>query len=292
LAFLITTPESGVDSIALTYSLLDPLLTVLRPVTAFVTGFTAGLTENLTGSSYKANREFKRDRSCHIDSCCDGIDCDPETHSKHHTFREKLRAGMSFSFNELMNDVAFWFVIGVLIAGTITVFVPDSLIQGYLGAGILSYLAVLGVSLPMYVCATVSTPVAAALIAKGMSPGAAIVLLMAGPATNAATITMVAAMLGKRTLAIYLGSIIVCTLMFAFITDLIYSAFSIPAPMKIGPNAQELLPAWLELSAAFALLFLILRVYWKKLTNSSVYTAISSWRLRGAKQPCECRGDT
>jgi uncharacterized protein len=281
-----------VDSIALTYSLLDPILTILRPVTAFVTGFTAGLIENLTGMNYKANREFKRDRSCHIDACCDGTDCDPETHARHHTFREKLSAGMSFSFNELMNDIAFWFVIGVLIAGIITVFVPDSLIQGYLGAGILSYLAVLGVSLPMYVCATVSTPVAAALIAKGMSPGAAIVLLMAGPATNAATITMVAVMLGKRTLAIYLGSIILCTLLFAFITDFIYSAFSIPAPMKIGPNAHELLPSWLELSAAFALLFLILRVYWKKFRSSSLYSTVLSWRLRGAKPTCDCRGGT
>jgi uncharacterized protein len=281
-----------VDSIALTYSLLDPLLTILRPVTAFVTGFTAGLAENITGTNYTANRAFKRDRSCHVDACCDGTDCDPETHARHHTFREKLRAGMSFSFNELMNDIAFWFVIGVLIAGIITVFVPDSLIQGYLGAGILSYLAVLGVSLPMYVCATVSTPVAAALIAKGMSPGAAIVLLMAGPATNAATITMVAAMLGKRTLAIYLGSIILCTLLFAFITDFIYSAFSIPPPMKIGPNAHELLPSWLELSAAFALLFLILRVYWKKFRSSSLYSAVSSWRLQGTRPTCECRGST
>ncbi|MFC1836136.1 permease, partial [Thermodesulfobacteriota bacterium] len=219
LAFLISTPESGVDSIALTYSLLDPIMTVIRPVTA----------ENLFGGSYKETREVEPDRSCPVDGCCDGTDCPPEDHANHHTFMEKLTAGFRFAFDDLMADLAVWFMLGILLAGIITALVPDSLISGHLGSGLTAYLAMLLVSLPMYVCASMSTPIAAALVLKGMSPGAALVLLMAGPATNMATLTIVGGLLGKRTLGIYLGSIVLCTLFFAFLTDAIYGTLGVTA---------------------------------------------------------------
>lgn len=274
LAFLISTPESGVDSIALTYSLLDPIMTIMRPVTAFITAFVAGIVENFTGNSYTRTDAIALDRTCLVDGCCDGTDCAPEDHARHHTFFEKLRAGFSFAFTELMDDLAVWFLLGILLAGAITALVPESFIGGTLGSGIWAYLGMLVVSLPMYVCATLSTPVAAALIMKGMAPGAALVLLMAGPATNMATITMVGAMLGRRSLAIYLVTIIGCTLVLAFLTDMIYAGFGISAQATIGKAAGELLPQWLEIAAAVLLAVLVLAAYWRKIRATGIYQRI------------------
>jgi uncharacterized protein len=273
LAFLISTPESGVDSIALSYSLLDPIMTIIRPVAAFITAFVAGIIENCTGDSYKRTREAVPDRTCLVDACCDGTNCDPVTHANHHTWPEKFRAGMAFAFIELMDDLALWFVLGILLSGAITALVPKSFVSGVLGSGIWAYLGMLLVSLPMYICATMSTPVAAALIMKGLSPGAALVLLMAGPATNLATITMVGASLGRRTLAIYLGSIVVCTLAIGYATDMIYTVFGISAQASVGA-AAGLIPGWLEIAAAVLLAALILNAYKRKIASSSAYNRV------------------
>ena len=264
MAFLISTPESGVDSIALTYSLLDPVMTVIRPLTAFFTATIAGIAENLFGGSYSQSVAVKPDLSCTVDGCCDGVDCDPKVHARHHTFMEKLRAGAMFAFDELMSDLATWFMLGILLAGVITALVPESFIAGNFGSGLFAYLGMLVVSLPMYVCATMSTPIAAALVMKGMSPGAALVLLMAGPATNMATLTTVAGILGRRTLAIYLFAIVTCTLVFAFITDAIYAGFGISAQAAAIVDSGEFLPAWVETGSAFILAALILRVIWQR----------------------------
>jgi uncharacterized membrane protein YraQ (UPF0718 family) len=274
LAFLISTPESGVDSIALTYSLLDPIMTIIRPITAFVTAFVAGTVENATGDSYERTGRTIPDRTCLVDACCDGTDCDPVTHANHHTSLEKLRAGMAFAFTELMDDLALWFVLGIFLAGAITALIPQSFVSGALGSGIWAYLGMLVVSLPMYVCATLSTPVAAALIVKGLSPGAALVLLMAGPATNMATITMAGAMLGRRTLAIYLGSIVVCTLVLAYVTDAVYASFGLSAQASVGKAGAELIPEWLQIAAAILLGVLVLAAYWRKVASLRLFDRI------------------
>lgn len=289
LAFLISTPESGVDSIALTYSLLDPIMTVMRPVAAFVTAFTAGVIENFTGGSFQCESNVTPDRTCLVDGCCDGIDCDPAEHAVHHTFAEKFVAGMRYAFSDLMKDLAKWFMMGILIAGIISAFVPTSWVSTAFGSGILGYLAVLAVSLPMYICASMSTPVAAALIVKGMSPGAALVFLMAGPATNMATITMVGGILGKRTLAIYLCSIVFCTLGLAFLVDFIYSWLGISAAAVAGTAAGELVPEWLELIAAMILAALIIRVYLIKISESNLFSRLGSVkRKHEGAAGCSC----
>lgn len=181
LSFLVSTPETGADSIALTYSLLGPIMTLLRPVTALITALCAGILENFTGRSYSPAPEIMPDRTCVVDGCCDGSDCDPWTHARHHSAAEKLRAGMGFAFNGLVADLAGWLVLGTLLAGIIGGLVPESVISSVFGSGILAYLGALIISGPMYVCATLSTPVAAALVMKGMSPGAALIFLIAGP---------------------------------------------------------------------------------------------------------------
>ena len=270
LAFLISSPETGVDAIALTYSLLDPLITVIRPITALITAVVAGITENITGRSEQPDQRAVADRTCMVDGCCDGTDCDSTEHATHHNFLEKVRAGIGYAFGDLMADLAGWFMLGITLAGIITALVPESFVSSVFGSGLLAYLSMLAVSLPMYVCASMSTPVAAALVMKGMSPGAALILLLAGPATNMATIAMVGGMLGKRSLGIYLGSIALCTLIAAYLTDLLYSALGISAKAAAGAAAGEFIPQWLELGAAILLAMLITRVLWTKMIHARI----------------------
>jgi hypothetical protein len=147
--------------------------------------------------------------------------------------------------------------IGIVFAGIISYAVPESLIQNYLGSGFGSMLVMLLVGIPLYICATASTPLAASLVAKGMSPGTAFVFLLAGPATNAATITMVARFLGKRSAALYLGVISLCALGAGFVLDWFYLKLGISAAATVG-TAKELLPEDMKLGFAFLLLPLML----------------------------------
>ncbi|MEW6114894.1 MAG: SO_0444 family Cu/Zn efflux transporter [Thermodesulfobacteriota bacterium] len=298
LAFLISTPETGVDSIALSYSLLGPVIAAIRPIAAFVTGLVAGIIENVSSGSSKEGHDAPPNLSCSIDGCCDGQDCDPKDHAAHHTFYEKIRAGVRFAFDDLMSDLAVWFLAGIVLAGLISVLVPATLVTEYLGSGLLAYLAMLVVSLPMYVCASMSTPVAAALMLKGSSPGVIMVLMLAGPATNAATMTVVGGLLGKRTLAIYLGTIVACTLLFAFVTDLIFDSFSLHAAAGALAAGGELLPGWLEWGAAILLAAFIVRVVWTRGPRKLLTQAFASESAQ-EEQPAEsvctsetCSGDT
>jgi uncharacterized membrane protein YraQ (UPF0718 family) len=265
LSFLISTPETGADSIALTYSLLDPIMTIMRPVTAFVTALVAGTLENLSSVRHAAVGSSKADASRADLGPRDANQNDSEKKADSpSSFGERLAAGLRFSFEDLMADLTPWFIVGILMAGLITTFVSDSFVAENLSSGIGAYLLMLAAGLPMYVCATMTTPVAAALVMKGMAPGPALVFLMAGPATNMATVTVVAGMLGRRTLGIYLGSIVAVTLLFAFLTDAIYSGWGISAPTVAGATARELIPTWLQWGSAVVLAVFMGRVLWRK----------------------------
>jgi uncharacterized membrane protein YraQ (UPF0718 family) len=265
LSFLISTPETGADSIALTYSLLDPIMTIMRPVTAFVTALVAGTVENLSSLRHAAVGTAGADASGAGPGPCDADRTVREDKAgSPPSFGERLAAGLRFSFEDLMADLTPWFIVGILMAGLITTFVSDSFVTENLSSGIGAYLLMLAAGLPMYVCATMATPVAAALVMKGMAPGAALIFLITGPATNMATVTVVAGMLGRRTLGIYLGSIVVVALLFAFLTDAIYGGFGISAPAAAGATAGELVPAWLEWGSAVVLGVLMARVLWRR----------------------------
>ena len=188
-AFLISTPESGVDSIAVTYALLDPVMTVARPAAALVTATAAGVAQNVLDRGEETT-PMEPDRSCPVDGCCDGTFCSTEEHERHHTFGEKIRAGITYAVTDVWGDMAGWFLIGLLLAGLITSVVPEAWFSSYLGGGLPSMLIMLAVGIPLYICATASTPIAAALILKGVSPGAALVFLLAGPATNVTSLTV------------------------------------------------------------------------------------------------------
>ena len=262
-AFLISTPESGVDSIAVTYALLDPIMTVARPIAAFFTAAVAGISENLIASKQEKTSGIV-DLRCPIDNCCDGVNCDPREHRNHHTFTEKMRAGLQFAIGELWEDMVGWFFIGLILAGAITSLIPSDFLSRYLGGGWISMIAMLVVGIPMYICATASTPIAAALILKGASPGSALVFLLAGPATNMASLTVIAGMIGKRAMAIYLGAIAVCSVVFGLLLDEIYLLSGFSAKAMAG-KGTEIIPYPLELAATVFLLILSIKPLYRKI---------------------------
>jgi len=256
-AFLISTPESGVDSIAITWALLDPVMTLARPVAAFTTAVAAGISENLLGPG-KEDAMTDPDLTCPVDGCCEGFDCPPEEHARHHTFSEKIRTGLKFAMTDVWGDIASWFFVGLLLAGLIVALVPEEMMGRFLGGGLPSMLLMLAVGIPLYICATASTPIAAALILKGVSPGAALVFLLAGPATNVTSLTVLLRILGKRATAIYLTMIALFSVLFGLALDQVYAHLGIKARAMVG-QAAEWVPPWAQLLGALTLLALSVR---------------------------------
>ncbi|MHB1380406.1 MAG: SO_0444 family Cu/Zn efflux transporter [Desulfurivibrionaceae bacterium] len=281
-AFLISTPESGIDSISVSYALLDPIMTAARPVAAFVSALIAGSIEN-TFNPPRPQLAMAADLSCAVDGCCSGVDCPPAEHANHHTLLEKIRAGMRYAFGELWGDLAGWFFIGLLLAGLISALVPDDLITAYLGGGLAAMLLMLAFGIPLYICATASTPIAAAMILKGVSPGAALVFMLVGPATNMATISVLVGLLGRRATGVYLTCIAITAVLFGLALDALYATLGISAKAMVG-QAGELLPYPVQLAAALLILALSIK---------PMYRMIQGWFKKGAggsDSGCGCDG--
>jgi len=263
IAFLIATPESGVDSISISYALLDPIMTVARPLAAFLAAVLAGISENVLGEEKKKGAAPSSALSpapggCGCSSSCAGLQPKRQAGG----IRRKMVEGISYSVNELWNDIAGWFLLGLLLAGVIAAALPDRLVEGFLGGGIESMLIMLLIGIPLYICATASTPVAAALILKGVSPGAALVFLLAGPATNMTSLSVLLGNFGKKSTALYLSAIVVVSLLSGLAVNGIYAHYGLSARAMIG-QAGELLPPWFELVSALAVLTLSVRIFWR-----------------------------
>ncbi len=254
IAFLIATPESGVDSIAISYALLDPILTVARPLAALLGALVAGGLENLLNPPRPQLSMFSA-IACPVDNCCDGLNCHPDVHRRHHTLAARIMAGLRYAAFDIWGDLAVWFALGALLAGLIGVLVPAPVMASLLGGGLAAMLLMFLVSIPLYICASSSTPVAAALILKGASPGVALVFLLAGPATNLASLTVLHGLLGKRATALYLAAIFGVSMLCGWGVDWLYRALGIEARAVMG-QAAELAPFWLQWLLAGLLLAL------------------------------------
>jgi uncharacterized membrane protein YraQ (UPF0718 family) len=263
ISFLISTPESGVDSIPVTYALMDPFITIIRPVAAFITAIIAGITENIFGKTQNLAENISQNPCS--DSNNSGCTEIPENQSKPRniSFKQKIISGLKYAYVDLLGDIGKWLILGILMAGLISYFLPDTLFETYLTNNFTAMLIMLIVGIPMYVCATSSTPIAAALVLKGLNPGAALVFLLAGPATNIATMSMVSGFLGKRSLFIYLGSIAACSLFLGLCTDMFYYSMGITAKAAAG-QASELFPHYIELGSAAVLGMLLSFAIWNK----------------------------
>ncbi|PIE62849.1 MAG: hypothetical protein CSA25_03150 [Desulfobacter postgatei] len=267
LAFMIATPESGVDSIAVSWAMLDPVMTVIRPVAGLVTAVSTGIAENFLNRREPPKEksvtpeqffDVTPDTGCAC-SCCDTIGAEEaENPQIEQPLSRRLVQGLNYAFGELLADISKPFAVGVLIAGVITFFFPDELGHWSRNNPFFSMLIMLAAGIPMYVCATASTPIAAALILKGLNPGAALVFLLAGPATNAATMGVVKKIFSTRALVIYLGMIAICSMAMGYLLDLSYGVLGIQATAVIG-QAAEVIPHNVELASALILAGLVLR---------------------------------
>jgi len=213
-SFLISTPQTGIDSILATSSLLGVPFAIVRPIVAFLTGIIGGSLVNYDAKRHPDAEETIEEAET---SCSDDCGCTVE--KKNGSFVERSKEALQYGFVEMIEDIGLWLVVGLIIAGLITALVPDDFFARYAGTPILSMMVVLAISIPMYVCATGSIPIAVALMLKGITPGAALVLLMAGPASNMASILVIRKVLGRRTLWLYLASITLGAIGFGLIID-------------------------------------------------------------------------
>jgi len=209
-AFLISTPQTGVDSIMVTFSLMGLAFAIFRPLAAFISGLLGGsLVALATKDTHHAGTNDTPAASCHDGACATDNNGDDELP---HGLMARLRSAAVYGFLTLPQDVGRSMLAGLIIAAVITAIVPRDFFAGTLSGGILAMMGMMLLAIPVYVCATASVPIAAALIATGVSPGVALVFLMTGPATNAATITTIWRTMGPRTAVLYLFSVAVTAL--------------------------------------------------------------------------------
>ena len=204
ISFLTSTPQTGIDSILATTGLIGPLFAWFRVAVALVFGIVAGFFVDLLEKGPKTVRAFKSE-TAQI----------PST-----TFAEKFKAIFAYGFFTLPQDIGKSLIFGIVLAGLLGTLLPENWGATYLGNPWLTYLAVTMIAIPLYVCSTGSIPIAFALMASGVSPGAALVFLIVGPATNVATVTTLYKMLGRRTITIYLLSIVSLSWLSGWLLDM------------------------------------------------------------------------
>jgi len=223
-SFLISTPQTGIDSIVATYGMLGPVFAVFRPLAAFVMGIVGGAITTLLGGAtaqqVTGRQSREREPGCAI--CL-------ESGEHVHSAREKVVAMCRYAFCEFLDDISPQLVVGIAISGLISFFVPPDFFGRYVDNELAAMLMMIVGGIPLYVCATASIPIAAALMLKGLSPGAAFVFLAVGPATNAATVTLIASAMGRKTVAVYLSVISVLSVAAGLVLNGVFSL--------LGPNA-------------------------------------------------------
>ena len=252
-AFLISTPQTGVDSIAVTAALLGPVYAVFRPLAALLTG--------VLGGSLVQLAEGKEP------TVTNGAEATgpPAAGSR-------MRAALSYGFETLPRDIGKALLVGLVLAALISVLVPAGSLTGLLGGGVLPVLLMMAVGIPLYVCATGSVPLAAGFIHAGVSPGAALAFLIAGPATNAATVTTLMRVLGRRTMVIYLSTVAASAFGGGLLLDAVAGSLDLRLPLLHAGHDHESI-SWL--SHVWAGL-LVLVMAW----------ALWPWRTRSAGDCC------
>jgi len=249
LSFLISTPQTGVDSILITYGMLGPLFAMARPVIALFTGVIGGLfTEKIISEDYSTSIKIS-----------------------HKHPKKTLKDAAVYAFITLPQDIAWPLMKGILLAGLLTLIIPDNFFQDYGITGLSAMILMAIVSIPMYICATASVPIAAGLILSGnLEPGAAFVFLMAGPATNIATISVIRKTLGTKIVYIYLSTIFICAIFFGALIN----KYIIIYPNFIAHQMNH--NNWLHILSGLLLLAVCLYAVLKKFFNNDVVAEIDN----------------
>jgi len=247
LSFLIATPETGVDSVAVTYALMGPFMAIVRPLASILTAIGVGISVGVVERREQAQTSTATAATGH---CCH--------HESAETVLEDpsapgLLSGLRYAFSDLYDNIVLWMVAGLIVAGAVVTFVPPTLLAeagSGLSAKILMFLA----GIPMYICATASTPLAASLLLAGISPGTVLVFLLAGPATNLGTIGIVRREFGGPTVVTYMIGLAIFSIAAGVVTDALVGALSIDIAAQLG-EGRHLFPGWVR-ATAFAILVL------------------------------------
>ncbi|MFA5815563.1 MAG: permease [Bacteroidales bacterium] len=247
-SFLISTPQTGVDSMLATYSLLGLPFAIIRPIVALVTGLAGGA----------ASHAFDKDQISPADK-----DPDRGIIKAKPTFMQRMKTIVRYGFGELVEDIVKWLLIGLIAAALLSMLIPDSFFSRYIGNPWIEMLVVLAASVPLYICATGSIPLAAVLLMKGISPGAALVFLMAGPATNVATMMVISNTMGKKAFFIYLATIVGGALFFGTVVNELLPA-SWFGMSHMGSHEHMMAGTWVNALSTIFLFGLILVAIWNK----------------------------
>ena len=213
-SFLISTPESGIDSIAVTYAIMDLPMTLIRPAAAFFSALFAGALQMVFNKEEPGEAQVIEEKK----SCCSG-----KNNSSGETLSSKVKKAVKYGFTDLADDIAFWLAIGLIVGAAIQVMVPENFFQSMTMNQ--SRLLILLVGVPLYICASATTPIAASLVLKGMSPGTALLLLLVGPATNASNILVLQKYIGKKGVFLNVIAVVFTALAFSYLTDWLYMNF-------------------------------------------------------------------
>jgi uncharacterized membrane protein YraQ (UPF0718 family) len=302
-SFLVATPETGIDSVSVSYALLGPIFAVYRPFAAIMSAIITGLlVSGIKEEDIKSpiTDAKKSDTSCcaskqpkteilstkptvssccstkqpveeikieaKTSSCCSSTtttntttvsETSPIPSSASTEFFEKTKMGVYYAATKLIDDIIVWLAIGLLFAAIIRTFLPPEFLLSY-GSGLPAMLLMIVISIPMYICATASTPIAAGFIMAGLSPGTALVFMMAGPATNISTLGVIKNEMGGAVLIRYLLGVALCAIGFASLLDFVlnYYAINISEQMQ---HSHELLPFWFGLTCAALITFLAIK---------------------------------
>jgi HflK protein len=258
-SFLISTPETDIDAIALTYGLMGPRFAIFRAVAGVLTAIVGGIATNLFGDSRR--QPGSEPAPTPIPSAAE--ETARLSDSRHAvTSVERVRRVFRHAFGEMLDEISHWLVIGIVVAALITVLVPPSLIERYLGGGLVTMLVMLVIAIPVYTCASASTPIAAALILKGLDPGAALVFLLAGPATNIGAVIVLLKFLGARVVTIYLASIAVVSVLAGYALNWLFGRWQF-SPVADITAAAGFVPEPLKVAAAVVLTALLVRSLWR-----------------------------
>jgi uncharacterized membrane protein YraQ (UPF0718 family) len=228
-SFLVATPETGVDSIGITYALMGPIMAIARPIAAITSAIVAGLFVLWFGKQENIIEPEPQAKT--TNNCCH------KASAAGYSISEKIQAVFAFGYGQLLRDFMLWFLVGIFFAALVTTLVPAGFLNQY-AQGILAMLVVVLISIPMYVCATASTPIAVGLLLSGITPGAALVFMLTGPATNVATLMVIKNELGKRELGLYLLAIICSALTAGLVLDLLFEQFNWQLQLSHGEHSN------------------------------------------------------
>jgi uncharacterized membrane protein YraQ (UPF0718 family) len=256
ISFLLSTPQTGIDSLFVTYAMLGPVFAIFRPLIAFVTGIIGGTVVEAIAPASTASGQPNSNGEDEAKSKCEKSCCKKTKEFKFVTL-------LKYGFLSLPKDIGTPMLIGLIIAALISAFVPeDFVLDGVEKLGLFGTMFVMmALGIPVYVCATASVPLAAVMIAKGISPGAVLVFLMTGPATNAAAFATIWKVMGGKTAIIYILTVIFCALGSGLLLEALFPNLG----SVIGEHQHESSSLAGHISAIVLLCILFRGIYAKKI---------------------------